>query len=175
MCLSCKLINTESTWLNVEVFTACWAHIYRMTCGFGGLSVPHQKHSERPSLWFAHRVVVIARFLQEEVYIHWEEYFLDDRQEDFLGSRVVLSLPAGSLTAGDGCTPFLNPRLTNAWLEGQVFHVCLFFGVGGGTGRKFFSFYFVYKSYEDNLSVVPADSKISIKALQVFWSHRKKM
>lgn len=77
---------------------------------------------------FCSQVVVIARFLQEEVYVH--SCFLDDRHEEFLGSRAEPSLPAGSLTAGDGCRAFLKARLLLDWKDKYFMFVCLFLWCG---------------------------------------------
>lgn len=55
----------------MEVVTVCCAHVSRMTSRFGDFSVaalsevsqhPSKKPAERPSLWFVHRLIVIAGF-----------------------------------------------------------------------------------------------------------------
>ena len=128
------------------------------------------------SLRFAPMVIAIIRFCiyyrKKYVYIHWGEYSLEDGHEDFLrkqGGDISLCRRAvrrrwTKAFFYDRGIPFKNPRLTRKrrglrYLEGEVGQIllCLLNKI-------------LLRQLISVISGVPADSKISIKALQVFYS-----
>lgn len=161
---------------SVAALFEVWQHPSKKACREALSVVCSQAHSDS---W-------ISPMLQEELCIHWGEYFIGNGHGDFLGNSDAISLcrqavgrrpvQAGFFFFFFWRVPFINTRLMFDLKEKEVasfyFTYFLIFGMGSKRG-KLFGFCFVCWSPVGTtyqlISVVPAGSKICIKPLQVFW------
>lgn len=173
------LINTEDTRLSVEVVTARCTHVSRMTSWFGDFSVAALfevwQHPSKKACREAFSVVCsqahsdswISPILQEELCIHWGEYFIGNGHGDFLGNNDAISFCRQAVGRRPVQTGlffifFLKSTLykhqANAWLERKggcliLFYLFFNFWCGEQEGEVVRLLFCLLKSCGDNVSV----------------------